>query len=88
MKEAGPLFDFHVRGPALVQSLSAPERNILNTTTWLTSREAAEYMSMNPETVRVLMRSKELRSVKTGRTYRTKTDWCDAYLMGENQWVL
>ena len=45
-------------------------------------------MSMDPETVRVLMRRKELRSVKTGRTYRTKTEWCDAYLMGENQWVL
>ena len=60
----------------------------MNYTRWLTSKEAAEYMSMDPETVRVLMRRKELRSVKTGRTYRTKTDWCDAYLMGENQWVL
>ena len=57
----------------------------MNTTTWLTSREAAEYMSMNPETVRVLMRRKELRSVKTGRTYRVKSEWCDAYLMGENR---
>lgn len=88
MKEAGPLFDFHVGVPPFLQSLSAPERNILNRTTWLTSKEAAKYMSMNPDTVRVLMRRKELRSVKTGRTYRTKTEWCDAYLMGENQWVL
>ena len=71
-----------------LQSLSAPERNTLNYTRWLTSKEAAKYMSMNPDTVRVLMRRKELRSVKTGRTYRTKTEWCDAYLMGENQWVL
>lgn len=45
-------------------------------------------MSMDPETVRVLMRRKELRSVKTGCTYRVKSEWCDAYLMGENQWVL
>lgn len=71
-----------------LQSLSAPERNTLNYTRWLTSKEAAEYMSMDPETVRVLMRRKELRSVKTGRTYRVKSEWCDAYLMGENQWVL
>lgn len=45
-------------------------------------------MGMHPETVYRFLQRKELRSVKTGRTYRVKSEWCDAFLMGENQWAL
>ena len=55
---------------------------------WFTAKEAAEYMGMHPETVYRFLQRKELRSVKTGRTYRVKSEWCDAFLMGENQWAL
>lgn len=55
---------------------------------WFTAKEAAEYMGMHPETVYRFLQRKELRSVKTGRTYRIKSEWCDAFLMGENQWAL
>ena len=55
---------------------------------WFTAKEAAEYMGMHPETVYRFLQRKELRSVKAGRTYRVKSEWCDAFLMGENQWVL
>lgn len=55
---------------------------------WFTAKESAEYMGMHPETVYRFLQRKELRSVKAGRTYRVKSEWCDAFLMGENQWVL
>lgn len=55
---------------------------------WFTAKEAAEYMGMHPETVYTLLRRRELRGVKVGRRWRVRRDWCDAYLMGENQWVL
>ncbi|MCK6096894.1 excisionase family DNA-binding protein [Corynebacterium kefirresidentii] len=45
-------------------------------------------MGMHLETVYRFLQRKELRSVKTGRTYRVKPEWCDAFLMGENQWAL
>ena len=55
---------------------------------WFTAKESAEYLGMHPETVYRFLQRKELRSVKTGRTYRVKPEWCDAFLMGENQWAL
>lgn len=55
---------------------------------WFTAKESAEYMGMHPETVYTLLRRRELRGVKVGRRWRVRRDWCDAYLMGENQWVL
>lgn len=55
---------------------------------WFTAKESAEYMGIHPETVYRFLQRKELRSVKTGRTYRVKSEWCDAFLMGENQWAL
>lgn len=48
---------------------------------WLLTEKAAEYLQMHPDTVRVLLRRGDLKGVKTGRTWRTRTDWCDAYLM-------
>lgn len=57
----------------------------MDSTRWLLVTEAAEYLRMDPDTVRQLMRRGELRAVKNpGRkTWRTTTAWCDAYLMGE-----
>ena len=47
---------------------------------WFTAKESAEYMGMHLETVYRFLQRKELRSVKTGRTYRVKPEWCDAFL--------
>lgn len=55
----------------------------MNTTTWLLTDEAAEYMRIDRETVYALLQRGELRGVKTGRRWRIRRDWCDAYLMGE-----
>ena len=60
----------------------------MDTTTWLLADEAAEYMRMDRDTVYTLLQRRELRGVKAGRRWRVRRDWCDAYLMGENQWVL
>lgn len=51
--------------------------------TWLLVKEAAEYMRMNEDTVRRLMRRGELQAVKNegSKTWRTRTEWCDDYLM-------
>ncbi|WP_293947722.1 excisionase family DNA-binding protein [uncultured Corynebacterium sp.] len=60
----------------------------MDITTWLLADEAAEYMRMDRDTVYTLLQRRELRGVKVGRRWRVRRDWCDAYLMGENQWVL
>lgn len=48
---------------------------------WLLTEQAAEYLHMHPDTVRGLLRRGDLKGVKTGGTWRTRTDWCDTYLM-------
>jgi len=55
----------------------------MNSTPWLLTREAADYMRMDPDTVRNLMRRGDLKAIKQdgGKTWRTRTEWCDAYLM-------
>lgn len=55
----------------------------MNSTPWLLTREAADYMRMDPDTVRNLMRRGDLKAIKQdgGKTWRTRQDWCDAYLM-------
>lgn len=55
----------------------------MNTTTWLLADEAAEYMRMHRDTVYRLLQRGDLQGKKTGKNWRTRTDWCDAYLMGE-----
>lgn len=60
----------------------------MDITTWLLADEAAEYMRMDRDTVYTLLQRRELRGVKVGRRWRVRRDWCDACLMGENQWVL
>lgn len=50
--------------------------------TWLLTKEAATYMRMHPDSVRKLIRTGELKAIKIpgGKTWRTRTDWCDNYL--------
>ena len=55
----------------------------LNTTTWLLADEAAEYMRMHRITVYRLLQRGELQGKKVGKHWHIRTDWCDAYLMGE-----
>lgn len=50
-------------------------------THWLLVPEAAEYLGMHPDTLRELFRRGDIRGVKVGKTWRTKIDWCDEYLM-------
>lgn len=50
-------------------------------TPWLLVNQAANYLAMHPDTVRTLLRRGDLKGVKTGGTWRTRTDWCDTYLM-------
>lgn len=56
----------------------------MDTTTWLLAKEAAEYMRMDRDTVYTLLQRGELEGRKTGRTWRVRRDWCDAFLMGES----
>ena len=72
----------------MIQSLLSRKGVMDCISKWFTAKESAEYMGMHLETVYRFLQRKELRSVKTGRTYRVKPEWCDAFLMGENQWVL
>ena len=55
----------------------------MNSTPWLLTREAADYMRMDPDTVRNLMRRGDLKAIKQdgGKTWRTRTEWSEAYLM-------
>ncbi|MER0007760.1 excisionase family DNA-binding protein [Corynebacterium sp. KPL4064] len=55
----------------------------MNTTTWLLADEAAEYMRMHRITVYRLLQRGELQGKKVGKHWHIRTDWCDAYLMGE-----
>jgi DNA binding domain, excisionase family len=56
----------------------------MNTSTpWLTAKEAADYMSVHPEALYVHLQRGELRSVKVGRRYRLKPEWCDEFLRGD-----
>lgn len=56
----------------------------MDTTTWLLTDEAAEYMRMHRDTVYKLLQRGELRGVKVGKHWRTRSDWCNDYLMGEH----
>ncbi|PCC83108.1 hypothetical protein COM45_04755 [Corynebacterium accolens] len=49
--------------------------------TWLSAKEAAEYLRMHPDTVRMLMRRGDLHAVKQGKMWRTQPAWCDDYIM-------
>lgn len=59
-----------------------PWKDTMDTTTWLLADEAAEYMRMHRDTVYKLLQRGELRGVKVGKHWRTRSDWCDDYLMG------
>ena len=52
-----------------------------HTDRWLLVPEAAEYMAMSEEQIRRLLLRGELRGVKVGKHWRTKTSWCDQHLM-------
>lgn len=54
----------------------------MNDSPWLKTDEAAKYLDMHPDTVRELFRRTELRSIKVGRTWRTRREWCDDLLLG------
>jgi excisionase family DNA binding protein len=47
--------------------------------------EAAEYVRMDPETVRRAMAAGELRAVQSmrGGRWRTRVEWLDAWMAGE-----
>lgn len=59
-----------------------PWKDTMDTTTWLLADEAAEYMRMHRDTVYKLLQRGELRGVKVGKHWRTRSDWCNDYLMG------
>lgn len=76
----------HKEGPGVAAHCAGPInpwKDTMDTTTWLLADEAAEYMRMHRDTVYKLLQRGELRGVKVGKHWRTRTDWCDAYLMGE-----
>ncbi|WP_390885578.1 helix-turn-helix domain-containing protein [Corynebacterium macginleyi] len=79
-KEEPRLVVFHAGPLFFMQSI--PERNTMDTTTWLLADEAAEYMRMHRDTVYKLLQRGELRGVKVGKHWRTRSDWCNDYLMG------
>lgn len=54
----------------------------MNHTRWLLVKEAADYLRMNPDTVREKMRRKEIKAVKNGKLWRTTDAWCDEFLKG------
>ena len=41
-------------------------------TPWLTTREAATYLGLHPETVRQMCRTKELPATRVGARYRLR----------------
>lgn len=51
------------------------------TNEWLLVPEAAVYIQMHPDTLRERFRRGEIRGCKTGKTWRTKREWLDAYLL-------
>lgn len=55
----------------------------MNSIRWLLVSEAAEYLRMSPYEVRKRLRRGDLKGRKPDGHWRTRTDWCDAYLMGE-----
>lgn len=52
---------------------------------WITTDQAAEYLQLAPPTVRKLIRRRELRAVRIGKTYRTTKQWCDEYMTGKTE---
>ena len=47
---------------------------------WLLADAAAKYMGMHPDTLRTLYRRGDVKAVKRGKAWRTKTEWLDNYL--------
>lgn len=56
----------------------------MDSTRWLLTKEAANYLGMHPDTLREKYRSGEIHAEKREGTkpWRTKKEWLDAYLMG------
>lgn len=50
--------------------------------TWLLAKDAAEYLQIHPDTLRDLFRRREIKAVKIGNTWRTRTQWLDEFLLG------
>ena len=55
----------------------------MNDTSWLLVCSAAEYLQMHPDTVRELYRRGDIKAVKRGKSWRTKREWLDEYLVGD-----
>lgn len=51
-----------------------------NHTRWLLIPEAAAHLDMHPDTLRELLRRGDIRGVKVGQKWRTKTEWLDDYM--------
>jgi hypothetical protein len=52
---------------------------------WLTPAQAAAHAKRHPETIRVALRTGEIKGVQSGSNCRwlTKPSWVDAWIMGE-----
>jgi excisionase family DNA binding protein len=47
---------------------------------YLTSKEAAAYLQVNPKTLHRAVERGALRAGRVGRRYRFRTEWLDAYM--------
>lgn len=54
-----------------------------DTSRWMLTKEAADYLGMHPDTLRTLFRRGDIRAEKPGKPWRTKREWLDAYLLGD-----
>jgi excisionase family DNA binding protein len=50
---------------------------------YLTTADAARYAATCDETIRRAIRSKQLRAVRIGRVWRTRTEWIDQWIFAE-----
>ena len=50
---------------------------------WMTTDDVAEYLQLNVQTVRKLLRSGEIESRMPGQKYRVKKEWADDWMMGQ-----
>ena len=50
---------------------------------WLTSQDVADYLKVYHKTAQRYLSSGAIESRKIGQTYRTRREWCDAWMEGQ-----
>lgn len=83
MAEGGKLTDCMEARKRSQSSGLRRSRNDGMSTGYLTTADAATYANCCEETIRRAIRCRQLQAVRVGRTWRTRIEWVDAWLLAE-----